>query len=118
MAVSVIIHVLVGALLIVLSVPLARRAVAPNHTYGLRTRATLADPAVWYEANERSARDMIRVGAAVVAAALGLAAVPGITEVHHLIACEAVLLGGVVGATVVGTRRATRMLRERSGGAE
>jgi hypothetical protein len=118
MALSVIIHVLVGGLLIALSVPLARRRVAPNHTYGLRTRATLADPEVWYDANERSARDMIRVGVAVVVAAVGLALVPGITEERHLVACVAILLGGVVGAAVVGTRRASRMLRERSGGAE
>ena len=118
MALSVIIHVLVGALLIAISIPLARRRVAPNHTYGLRTRATLADPDVWYEANAISGRDMIRVGVAVVVLAPGLALVPGITEGQHLIACEAVLIAGVVGAALVGSRRATRMLRERGGGAE
>ncbi|HYW10228.1 MAG TPA: SdpI family protein [Longimicrobium sp.] len=118
MALSVIIHVAVGALLIAISIPLARRRVAPNPTYGLRTRATLADPEVWYEANASSGRDMIRVGAAVVVLALGLALVPGITENQHLIACAAALLGGVVGVAVVGSRRAARMLRERSAGAE
>lgn len=118
MALSVIMHVLVGALLIAISIPLARRQVAPNPTYGLRTRATLADPEVWYEVNASSGRDMVRVGAAVVVLALVLALVPGITENQHLIACEAALLGGVVGVAVVGSRRAARMLRERSGGAE
>ncbi len=39
------------ALFILLSIPLALRKVKPNVVYGYRTRATLSDEAVWYEAN-------------------------------------------------------------------
>ena len=37
--------------LILIAIPLALRKVGPNIVYGYRTRATLADEDVWYEAN-------------------------------------------------------------------
>ncbi len=41
----------VSLVLILVAIPLALRKVAPNVVYGYRTRATLANEAVWYEAN-------------------------------------------------------------------
>lgn len=37
--------------LLLVAIPLALRKVGPNVVYGYRTRATLANEAVWYEAN-------------------------------------------------------------------
>ncbi len=37
--------------MILVALPLALRKVGPNVVYGYRTRATLADEDVWYEAN-------------------------------------------------------------------
>jgi uncharacterized membrane protein len=37
--------------LVLVAIPLALRKVRPNVIYGFRTRATLADEDVWYEAN-------------------------------------------------------------------
>ncbi|MGI9102953.1 MAG: SdpI family protein [Terriglobales bacterium] len=42
-----------------ISIPLLLRKVPPNVLYGFRTRKTLSDRAVWYEANYRGAVDLI-----------------------------------------------------------
>lgn len=47
-----------GPLLVLLGVPLWLRRVPPNPFYGVRTRATLGDDAVWYEVNARGGRDL------------------------------------------------------------
>ena len=52
-----------GLLLVVLGVPLMRRRVAPNWTYGVRLPSTMADERVWYEINARGGRDLIIIGA-------------------------------------------------------
>ena len=46
-------------LLILVAIPLALRKVPPNVIYGYRTRATLADEDVWYEANAYFGRRLI-----------------------------------------------------------
>ena len=52
--------VLALALVMVLvGLPLALRKVRPNVVYGYRTRATLADEGVWYEANAHFGRRLI-----------------------------------------------------------
>lgn len=45
--------------LILLAIPLALRKVRPNVVYGYRTRATLSDEDVWYEANAYFGRRLI-----------------------------------------------------------
>jgi uncharacterized membrane protein len=47
-----------GPFLLLLAIPLWGRRVPPNRFYGVRTRATLADEALWYEVNARSGRDL------------------------------------------------------------
>src|SRR4051812_19926532 len=60
-----------GVVLAVAGLPLMLRKVPPNRWYGIRFPSTLADERVWYTVNERSGRDLLIVGTAVVV--LGLA---------------------------------------------
>ena len=60
----------VSLLLVGLGVPLVRGKVAPNTLYGCRTRRTLSDPKLWYEANRSSGRDFLISGAILLAASL------------------------------------------------
>lgn len=61
-----------GPLLVLLAIPLWLRQIPPNRFYGVRTRATLGDEALWYDVNARSGRDLalaaalFTVGARVV----------------------------------------------------
>ena len=45
--------------LILVAIPLALRKVPPNLVYGFRTRATMGDEDVWYEANAYFGRSLI-----------------------------------------------------------
>ncbi len=47
------------ALFVLVSIPLVLRKVRPNPVYGYRTRATLTDEALWYEANAYFGRRFI-----------------------------------------------------------
>jgi uncharacterized membrane protein len=103
----------IGALSIVVGIPLASRRVPPNRWYGLRIPATLADEHVWYEANAVTGRDLIVVGIVLLLVAfilprLGLASSPGYAAL-----CVGVLALGSSIATVRGWRMATRLLQER-----
>ena len=87
---------ILGAFFVALSVPLARRKIRPNHWYGLRVPATLADERVWYEANARAGRGMLVLGMLVMAlgALLYLVEMPswlGITLWLSLIVCGVIL---------------------------
>jgi uncharacterized membrane protein len=50
--------VITGPLLVLLAIPLWARRVPPNRFYGVRTRTTFSDEALWYEINARSGRDL------------------------------------------------------------
>jgi uncharacterized membrane protein len=52
------------ALFIVLAIPLMLRKVPPNVVYGYRTRATLTNEALWYEANAHFGRGFL-IGSAI-----------------------------------------------------
>jgi uncharacterized membrane protein len=47
---------------IAISIPLVLRKVPPNVVYGVRTRKTLSDPRIWYEANYRGGMALIVAG--------------------------------------------------------
>jgi len=49
----------VDAVLVIISIPLILRKVPRNIVYGYRTRATLADDVVWYEANAHFGRGLV-----------------------------------------------------------
>ena len=70
------VSLIMGALFVVLAVPLIRRRVPPNHWYGLRVPATFADERVWYEANARAGRELLALGAGAMALGVVLYLVP------------------------------------------
>lgn len=77
----------VGALFMVLAIPLITRRVRANWWYGVRTAHTLSDDRVWYEANARSGRALFVLGAGLVA----LAAIPINTWLKLALAMAGVL---------------------------
>lgn len=62
------------ALFALVALPLALRKVPPNVVYGYRTRATLGDERIWYEANAHFGRGLLiaALAGAVVAGLLFL----------------------------------------------
>src|SRR5437762_10983648 len=102
-----------GAVMCVLAVPLMRRRIKPNGLYGLRVPATFADEWVWYEANARSGRDLLVLGAAELALALFLPLFPNVTFLVYALS-NTVLLGvGTLVFAAVGWVRANSLLKKR-----
>jgi len=101
---------LLGILLIGLADPLRRGEIEPNHTVGLRTADTLADPLanpqVWYAANAASGRDLFRFGVALVAAAVLLPWLLGRAAIPVLLV---LVVGGLLAVAVLGSLRAARL---------
>jgi SdpI/YfhL protein family len=64
------------AVLALVAVPLALRKIRRNVVYGFRTRATLADDFVWYEANAHFGRGLL-IASGLSAAAILLLYVKG-----------------------------------------
>lgn len=62
----------VGLVLIGLSIPLIMRKVPPNSFYGCRTRKTLSNPKIWYEANHISGIDFCVAGLIVFVSSLAM----------------------------------------------
>lgn len=46
-------YLIASVVLLTLAVPLALNQVKPNRLYGVRTKATLSSPAIWYRSNRR-----------------------------------------------------------------
>ena len=61
----VVMYLLEGLVLMLVSRPMIRRRVSPNHFYGFRTPKTLSSPDIWYPANEFSGRRLFAAGAAI-----------------------------------------------------
>jgi len=102
----------IGAVSILVGLPLATRRVPPNRWYGVRVPATLSDPAIWYEANAVTGLDLFRLGLVLLAVSLGLQLIPGLPELGYVAICLAVLLVGSIGATLRGARLAGRLHHE------
>ena len=92
------------ALFILLSIPLVLRKVRPNVVYGYRTRATLADESLWYEANAYFGSRFI-VACLVSAAAAWYLARPGLFPPDTFLPVSVVLLGAPVAVAGVLTSR-------------
>ena len=100
----------VGLLFIGLSVPLILGRVPPNHFYGCRTKKTLSDPKVWYEANRVSGKDFLISGVLVLAASLvTLVLGQGADPDHVVITLVSVLVLSVAGAAWRCLRFVSRM---------
>jgi len=68
-----------GVLLALLSLPLMAEKVKPNLYYGFRISATLSEPQLWYASNKYFAKRQFVAALILIAAALGLYFVPGIS---------------------------------------
>ena len=94
----------VDAVSILISIPLVLRKIGPNVVYGYRTRATLSDPALWYEANALFGRRLIAASLVSALAALFLAR-PGLLAPDAFLPVSVVLLGAPVAVAGVMTSR-------------
>lgn len=105
-------YLLIDVLMIGLSIPLLRRRVKPNEIYGLRVGATLKNEWVWYEANVKSARDMILLAVlhAVFTVAIELAGPRGVLQVAIV---TGTFLLGVLVVAFIGWKHANRLREQR-----
>jgi uncharacterized membrane protein len=86
----------IGALFVVLAVPLMRRLVSPNYWYGFRVPQTLNDRDVWYEANGYAGRGLLWLGVVLMTAAVVLYCVPGVGAREHRAMCMGILMVGII----------------------
>lgn len=92
------------ALVAIVSIPLLMRLIPPNPIYGVRTRRTLADPAVWFEVNAFGGLAFL-VAAAVTAILLMAFAGTLLRPVWLQLVTLLVAMGGAVAATIYFERR-------------
>jgi uncharacterized membrane protein len=104
-----------GLLVTGLGIPLKQRRVAPNPWYGLRLPATAASESVWYDANEATGRDFVRLGIIqlFIAATALVATIP---QPIYVGANLVTIVAGAMVVTSVGVARANRLLRESRNG--
>jgi uncharacterized glyoxalase superfamily protein PhnB len=100
---------LIGLASLLVGWPLAQRRVPPNRWYGVRLKATLSRPAVWYEANAVCGDGLVRLGLVLFVVALALPFVRGLPELGYVAICTAVLVVGSTRATVRGIRVVKRL---------
>ena len=97
----------VGAVLILVAIPMILRWVPPNRIYGFRIPPTLRNSSVWYDTNAQSGRHFFGLGLLMIALEF---AAPG------EIPSRALWLTGMTGLAiivVVNSRSAYRWERER-----
>jgi uncharacterized membrane protein len=90
---------LVSILMIVTSIPMILRKVPPNPIYGFRTRKTLSDPEIWYEANAYAGKLMFAWGIFIAVGIFEVERIPGIGVAGY--SNGMLLLTLVVGAVVM-----------------
>lgn len=100
-----------GAFQMAVTVPMIRRRVKPNPTYGFRIPKTLGDEQVWYDANACAGRMMFASGAAQVIVAATLVFIPGVRGnlVAYCLTCGAVTLVTVLLAAWQSNRYASTL---------
>lgn len=105
-----ILFAVVGLVLIGISIPLIMRKVPPNSFYGCRTRKTLSDPKIWYEANHVSGIDFCIGGVVVFVSSLAMLALGQNVETNQaVVALLIILLLSVGGAAWHGLKASKRM---------
>lgn len=102
----------IGLVFIGAALPLMLRRVPPNAMYGLRVGETLENEAVWYEANARSAGDLLWIGIGTVILSALLFLLPWNNPDHYALVCCAGLIGSVLWYCVRGIRIARDVKRE------
>lgn len=98
------------ALLALTGIPLLLRKVPRNAAYGFRTRTTLSDDFIWYEANAHFGRGLFLSSAVSAAAILLLDACADLSPQQFINASVAVLAVPPLGAALL-TQRFVRTLR-------
>jgi uncharacterized membrane protein len=86
----------VGILFIAVSLPLIFEKVKPNRWYGFRTKKTLSDERIWYEANRVAGYDLLLAGIAIVA---GSILITTIAKFIPILPAEMLKLALVIAAT-------------------
>jgi uncharacterized membrane protein len=89
-----------GLVLSGISIPLIMRKVPPNSFYGCRTRKTLSDPKIWYEANHISGKDFCISGLIVFLSSLAMLFLGQKLETNHAVAALLIILLVSVGGAV------------------
>ncbi len=97
-------YVVATASFVVLGIPLMLGKVGPNRWYGVRFRATLEDPTIWYAVNKRAGQDMTISGTICLVFALGGQSL-GVPFAAYLLTCSLAL----VVATLIMAIRAYRL---------
>jgi uncharacterized membrane protein len=88
-----------------LAIPLWHGKIAPNKTYGVRTKRTLADPELWYRANAVVGRNLAIFS--IVLACITVAFHFTLARTHFVLSANllaAVLLIGIAAITIHGIR--------------
>ena len=101
--------IVVGAAVVtgLIAVPLALRKVPRNRLYGIRTRRTLADDAVWYETNAYGGRCLLVASAVTLVAVAVLYAMPVPASVRTPVSLAALVVPSLV-AAILAVRHAGR----------
>lgn len=101
---SVVLFLVAYAIIALASVPLAMRLIPPNPVYGVRTRRTAGDPALWYNVNA--------VGGQLLVVACGLGAIilmmyqgTWLRSFWAQLFVFVIFVGGAVGATLYFERK-------------
>ena len=108
-----IMYLVIGALVVLIAIPLIRRMVPPNGFYGFRVPQTLNDPATWYAVNAHLGRRLIWDGVLMIAAAVVCYRIPGMGKDSYAWTILAVLVVAM-GYTVVSSIRYLRSLGRKS----
>lgn len=101
---------------VLLAIPLVLRKVPRNIVYGYRTRATLSDDYVWYEANAYFGRGFFISGVITAIAALVLYNMQGLSPAFFLKASIIVLVGPSLIAAIATSRFIRSLTRADSAG--
>ena len=109
--------ILIGALFIAVSVPLVLRKVPPNKWYGLRIPAAFSDETVWYEANARMGKDMLRLGVLTITAGIVLHFAPMPLWAEVLVWCG-IVEGGVIAVLIRSWRYADQLFKKQQQASE
>ena len=91
-------------LLALVAVPLMLRKVPRNVVYGFRTRATLGDDAIWYEANAHFGRRLLVASLVTAAAAVVLSRMRGLLPQRYLTATLVALVAPLFVAIILTAR--------------
>ncbi len=100
-----------GVFQMAVTVPMIRRRVKPNPTYGFRIPKTLSDEQVWYDANAYAGRLLFASGAAQAIVAAALVFAPGIRGnlIAYCLTCGAVTVVTLLLAVWQSTRYANTL---------